>query len=254
MSAFSDRHVRAVQSVRSIWPSAKLVVVGGLAVAHHTKMPWRNTKDIDFAIGIEVDEFPGALDSAAGWESDPEGNEHCRLFEGNLPVDFLPVGPDAASKTQITWPGSGHPMTVIGFDLAFEHQSLLDLEGGVQVAVADLAVVIILKMIAFLDRPKQRQRDVQDILAVLRWHADGAGDRLFEEQVVKLDLPADEAAAFLIGVDVAAVANARCLPKIRDFREALHAGHLDLAAVMCGMSGDMGKRLWAAMQAGLDAR
>ena len=253
MSAFSERHVRAVRSVRAVWPSAEFVVVGGLAVAHHTKMPWRNTKDLDLAIGIEVEEFPGLLDAATGWEPDPEGREHCKLFEGSLPVDFLPVGPKAASKTQITWPESGHSMTVIGFDLAFEHQSLLDLGDGVQVAVADLAVVIILKMIAFLDRPTQRQRDVQDILAVLRWNQEGAGDRLFEEQVVKLDRPADEAAAFLVGSDVAEIADGRSLPKIREFLVAVGAGQLDLAAVMCGMGGDTAGRLWSAMVSGLDA-
>ena len=254
MSAFSERHVRAVRSVRATWPSARLVVVGGLAVERHTKMPWRTTNDIDFAIGIEVEEFPGALDSASGWEPDPDGHEHRKLFECSLLADFLPVGPDAASKTQITWPDSGHSMTVIGFDLAFKHQSLVDIGDGLQIAVADLAVVIILKMIAFLDRPTQRQRDVQDILAVLRWHEEGAGDRLFEEHVVKLDLPADEAAAFLVGSDVAKIADGRCLSKIREFLVAVSAGQLDLAAVMCGMGGDMASRLWSAMASGLEAR
>ena len=168
-------------------------------------------------------------------------------------MDFLPVGQDAASRKQITWPSSGHAMTVIGFDLAFEHQSLVDIGEALQVAVADLAVVLILRMIAFLERPAQRARDVQDILAVLRWHADGARDRLFDEDIVALDLPADEAATFPIGSDVARIANARCLPKIRQFRATLNAGQLDLAAVMCGMRSDVARRLWTAMETGLDA-
>jgi len=120
-------------------------------------MSWRTTKDIDVAIGIEVADFPGGLDTSSDWEPDPDGHAHCKLFEGRLPVDFLPVGLDVASKTQITWPDSGHTMTVIGFNLAFENQSLVDIGNGHRVAVADLAVVIILKMIAFLDRPTQRQ-------------------------------------------------------------------------------------------------
>ncbi len=254
MSAFSGRHLRAMRSVQARWPDAQLVVVGGLAVAHHTKMPWRNTQDIDLAIGIDVGEFPGPLDALAEWAPDPDGRENCRLFESSLPVDFLPVGPDVESRTHITWPRSGHTMTVIGFDPAFKYQSLLDIGDGVQVAVADLPVVLILKMIAFLDRPTQRQRDIQDILAVLRWHEASAGDRLFAQDIVELDRPIDEAAAYLIGTDVAAIANLRCLPKIREFRDTLGAGQLDLAAVMCGMSGDVAKRLWQAMEAGLDAR
>ena len=253
MSAFTERHVRAVRSLRAIWPSARLVVVGGLAVQHHTEMQWRTTNDIDFAIGIEIEEFPGKLEAASDWANDPDGHEHCKLFEGSLLADFLPVGPDAASKTQITWPDSGYSMTVIGFDLAFEYQSLASIGDGVQVAVADLAVVIILKMIAFLDRPPQRLRDVQDILAVLQWHERGAGDRLFEEHVIKLDLPADEAAAFLVGSDVAEVADGRCTPKIREFMDTVGAGQLDLAAVMRGMKGEAARRLWTAMEAGLDS-
>jgi len=204
MSAFTRRHVRAVRSVQAIWPRTRLVVVGGLAVEHHTRMPWRTTKDIDFALGIEVEDVPGPLDEAEDWECDPQGNEHCRLFEGGLMVDFLPVGPNAAAKTQITWPDSGLTMTVTGFDLAFEHQTVVEIGEGVRVAVADLPVVIILKMIAYLDRPPQRQRDVQDILAILDWHREGAGDRLFDERVVELDLSAAEAAAYLVGADVSA--------------------------------------------------
>jgi len=226
-------------------------VVGGLAVKYHTKMPWRTTKDIDFAIGIEVEEFLGGLEAETDWAADPDGHEQCKVFEGSLQVDFLPVGPDATSKTQITWPGSGHSMTVIGFDLAFEHQSLVGIGDGVQVAVADLPAVIILKMIAYLDRPPQRLRDVQDILAVLRWHEDGAGDRLFEERVVRLDLPVDEAAALLVGSDVAEVADGRCTPKIREFMDVVDEGQLDLAAVMCGMKSDAARGLWEAMRSGL---
>jgi len=48
--------------------------------------------------------------------------------------------------------------------------------------------------------------------------------------------------------------NARCLPKIPEFRDTLGTGQLDLAAVMCGMSGGVAKRLWHAMEAGLDTR
>lgn len=155
MSVFSGRHVRAVRSVQGVWPDARLVVVGGLAVAHHTEMSWRTTRDLDLAIGIEVEEFPGTLDATTDWDPDPDGRENRRLFE---------------------------------------------------------------------------------------------------ENIVKLDLPADEAAAFLIGSDIAEIADERCLSKIREFRDSLNAGQLDLAAVMCGMRSDVAQRLWAAMVAGLEAR
>jgi len=95
MSAFSGRHLRAVRSVQALWPDAQLVVVGGLAVAHHTKMPWRTTQDIDFAIGIDVGEFPGALDAAAEWAPDPDGRESCRLFDTSLSAAYL-IGTDVA--------------------------------------------------------------------------------------------------------------------------------------------------------------
>lgn len=115
-----------------------------------------------------MDQFPGPLAHAEAWGPDPDAVEHRKQFEGELSVDFLPVGQSAEAKTSVTWPESGHSMSVVGFDLAFKRQSEVAIGPGVKVKVVDLPVVLLLKMIAFLDRSAQRQRDLTDIVSVLK--------------------------------------------------------------------------------------
>lgn len=253
MSAFSERHVRAVESIRGIWPGADFVVIGGLAVAHHTGMRWRVTRDLDLAIALQVEDFPGPLSDMQAWGSDPRGREHRKVFEGNLLVDFLPVGSALEGSGTITWPTSRQSMTIVGFDLAFQHRSEITIGVDTRVSVADLPVVLLLKMVAFSDNPADRIKDLHDILSVLVWNEDAAGVRLYDERFVELDLRPDEAAAFLIGEEVRAISDATCLGKIEEFFAAADKGHLGLLPMRAGLDSDTIDRLWATLRAGIRA-
>lgn len=228
-------------------------MVGGLAVAHHTGMPWRVTRDLDLAISIQIEDFPGPLSGREGWESDPGGREHRKVFEGCLPVDFLPVGSALGRKGTITWPVSHQSMTVVGVELAFEYQSEIAIGVDTRVRVADLCVVMLLKMVAFSDNPADRGRDLHDILSVLVWDEDAARERLFDDRIVELDLQADEAAAFLIGEDVGALSDETCLGKIEEFFAAADGGYLGLLVMSSGLDSDTVHRLWAALKSGIRA-
>ena len=251
MNSFSERHARAIESIRGLWPEARFVVVGGLAVAHHTGMRWRVTKDLDLAITIAVDEFPGPLSGTPVWESDPGGREHRKVFEGHLQVDFLPIGSALEVSGTITWPKSRQQMTIVGFGLAFEYQSEITIGVDTRVEVADLPVAILLKMLAFADNPADRVRDLHDIFSVLVWNEDAEGDRLFDERLIELDLQADEAAAFLIGEDVGAIADAACVGKIEEFFATADRGHLGLLPRRAGIDSDTIARLWTALRRGI---
>lgn len=253
MNPFSERHVRAVESVRNLWPGERFVIVGGLAVAHHTGMPWRVTRDMDVAIAIQVEEFPGPLLKMESWGPDPEGREHRRVFEESLFVDFLPVGSALDGDKTITWPESQQEMTVVGFRLAFEHATEVTIGAGTRACVADLPAVILLKMIAFAESPADRSRDLHDMVSVIMWNEEAAGDRLFDERLVDLDLQVDEAAAFLMGEDVGALADDSYFRKIDEFFEVANQGHLGLLPMRFGFDQEVVPRLWGAFKAGIEA-
>lgn len=253
MNVFSERHVRAIESVRRLWPGARLVIVGGLAVAHHTGMPWRVTRDLDIAIAIQIGDFPGPLLEMESWGPDPRGREHRKVFEDTLLVDFLPVGSALDGVGTITWPESRQEMSVVGFRLAFDHQAEITIGADTRVSVADLPVLILLKMVAFSDSPSDRARDLHDIVSVIFWNEEAAGDRLFAERLVDLDLQVDEAAAFLMGEDVGALADDACYIKIDKFFEVAARGHLGVLPIRFDFDRDSVSRLWGAFAAGIEA-
>lgn len=209
--------------------------------------------DLDLAIAVQIEKFPGPLVDVESWGPDPQGREYRWVFDDSLFVDFLPVGSALRGEGTITWPESRQEMTVVGFHLAFEHRSEVALGIRARASVADLPVVILLKMIAFADSPADRSRDLHDILSILVWNEDAAGERLFDERFVALDLQVDEAAAFLIGEDVGALADGACLGKIDEFFEVADQGYLRLLLMRVGMDRDAMPRRWAAFRAGIQA-
>lgn len=68
----------------------------------------------------------------------------------------------------------GAPMSLVGFDLAFDHAVAAALPGATAtVRVASLPAILVLKMVAWLDRPYERTKDLGDIAVVL---ADALGE------------------------------------------------------------------------------
>jgi predicted nucleotidyltransferase len=77
----------------------------------------RVSDDMDLAVAVELDEFPGALASNSEWRPDPKV-EHRFYFRDALPMDVLPAHGAALAQGFIDWP-SGARMSLVGFDLAF---------------------------------------------------------------------------------------------------------------------------------------
>lgn len=82
---------------------------------------------------------------------------------------------------------------------------------------------------------------------------DAAGDRLFDERLVDLGLQPDEVAAFLVGENVAAIADSRCRAKIQAFFGRVNEGDLDLVAVTSETRKETTRRLWGMLEQGTAA-
>jgi predicted nucleotidyltransferase len=128
-------------------------------------------------------------------------------------VDLIPFGPVAGADALLKWPNDGPTWNVMGFDEALGAAiaiSLQTAEGeAVSVPMVTISSLVMLKIMSFYDRPKERVRDVRDIGFVIRHYFDAGNRERFLLQpalVARAAQKPDEAAAVLLGQDIGCVA------------------------------------------------
>jgi predicted nucleotidyltransferase len=188
-------------------PEAVLVLIGAMSLIVSMNDIGRFTRDVDLTVALDLDGFALLTDrlTAAGWTRVPR-LEHRWIAPRKTIVDLLPAGPKLRSAGSIEWPLSQFAMSLAGFDHVFANAVDLPLTNGAHIRVAPLIVTVLLKMIAYTEDPHRRAKDLADIRRVLgRYEADS--DRLFSDAVFDAELPDfSEANAFLLGVDLRALA------------------------------------------------
>ena len=129
-------------------------------------------------------------------------------------VDLIPYGPVAGADARLEWPDQGPTWNVLGFEEALANAILLPVQAdgreSVSIPVVTIAALVMLKIVSFYDRPKERVRDVRDIGFVISHYLD-AGNR--ERLLAQADLVAraardpNVAAAHLLGQDIRSMAS-----------------------------------------------
>ncbi|HXB70827.1 MAG TPA: hypothetical protein VNY05_21515 [Candidatus Acidoferrales bacterium] len=93
-------------------------------------------------------------------------------------------------------------MSLAGFDHVFAHAVPVQMSGGLSLRVAPPAVTALLKIVAYMEDPYRRAKDLQDMRVILARYEEN-GDRLFSDAVFDAQLPDFEFAnAFLFGLDL----------------------------------------------------
>lgn len=133
-------------------------LIGGVAVQLHTEDP-RSTLDIDLAVPTYADVPRDALRGA--------GFEHTGRHEHS--DNWRAPGPGPLKqRTAVQFSAEDE-----GIADAVEHAVIVALDGGVQLRVATVADLIVLKLAAAAEpkrRPSKREHDVADVLALLEAH------------------------------------------------------------------------------------
>lgn len=137
----------------------------------------------------------------------PQGNTH------GIPLDLLPFGAVESQKATIAWPPEhAVVMNVTGFAEAHRAAQTIDLDGGLQVRVASLPSLAVLKLIAWRDRHLETSKDATDFVLIARRYADaGNTDRLYDTETALLQacgFDPELAGAMLLGRDAAACTQA----------------------------------------------
>lgn len=194
--ALVDSQLAAVGEIRELWPDAKVVVIGATALGFYFDMSWRHTADVDLAVALTLDALPD-LARRPGWSRHPK-REYEFTSPSGAKLDVIPAGPQLLTAGRLEW-SNGDVMTLLGMDLAFSHAEAH--AGGV--LVAPPPVVAVLKMVAFSDRPRERERDLVDIAHLLETYVKPDDERRWDETPDGTEF--ELAPAYLLGVDVARV-------------------------------------------------
>jgi predicted nucleotidyltransferase len=93
-------------------------------------------------------------------------------------------------------------MSLVGFGHVFTTAVEREIAPGIAASVTPLPVLAVLKVAAFLDDPHSREKDAQDLIALMTKYQI-EGDRRFTSAVYDAGVEYDCAGAFLLGNDVA---------------------------------------------------
>jgi predicted nucleotidyltransferase len=187
----------------------QLVIIGAMAYKFHFPDIGRYTADIDLTVALDLEDF-AQLETRltkCNWEREKKREHRWRSPRGTL-IDLLPAGTKLRAAKKLIWPESQFSMSLVGFDHVFAEPQIAKITDSLTVNVASAAVLALLKIVAFLDRPYERQRDLDDLRGILSQYEEGS-ERLFSDEVQAASLADFSLAnAFLLGVDLCSLCTA----------------------------------------------
>lgn len=219
-----------------------LILEGGYGIRS-----FRATKDLDLAIQIEDWENYEILITTLleTGQFRKDRSPHRLIYKKELPIDIVPFGLIENEEGEITWPPENETsMSVIGFDEAYAHTLSIRLkaEPTLEIKVASLPGLVVLKLISWKDRSSGKDRDASDLAHIIKnYYQAGNEDRLYNENyniMVELDHRIEEAGARLLGHDIVALIK----PETKELilvileEETDKDGHFKLATTMAGRS------------------
>lgn len=182
----------------------------------------RETRDVD------------AVAEAASWEDFARIRErllregfrpgrvaHELWFDDEVRIDLIPFGPALVEENKLAWPYGDSVMTASGFAEALDCARPEQITSDFTFPVVTIPGLVLTKVVAYLDRPEERARDLIDILYCFeRYEATGQESRRFERAGTEVEgepVTFEEAGAFLLGMEVAALAKPASLEIVRHF-------------------------------------
>jgi predicted nucleotidyltransferase len=216
----------------------------------------RATTDVDFAFALDDWEQFSTLKifllSNANFEESKHIAHQLLLrqpdTEHKYKVDLIPFGGIETSPNTIAWPPDmAVMMNVAGYSDALAAAVTVEVSPGVNMAIASLPGIAIMKLFAWADRGKENPKDAIDMVSLLRSYSDaGNASRIYEEAAALAALEAagydiEMAGAWLLGNDVAAMVSARTNADLQALLNGIRRERLieDMARAMLGRDNAM---------------
>ena len=211
----------------------------------------RATTDVDFAFALDNWEQFRAIKTFLVENANFEESRHVAhqlLFQipglkHKFKVDLIPFGVIETSPNTIAWPPDlSVMMNVTGYSDALAAAVTVEVGPGINIAVASLPGIAILKLLSWADRGQQNPKDAIDLVTLLRsYNEAGNASRIYEEasalaalETAGYDL--ELAGAWLLGNDAAAMASPQTNTDLSALLNGKKRGRLveDMARAMLG--------------------
>ena len=216
---FAPAQTETLLALRKGLPDVRTVLVGAAALACQMDMRWRKTNDLDLTVVAEEADLANKL-RALGWERHERYEQRWTSVQGVV-VDALPAAPASLAVGKLVFTESGQVMSLVGFDLALAHYAVVPLDETTGLEVATVPVIAVLKMTAWLDRPAERERDLQDIAHILEDYLEPDDLRRWDDALIEAGLSHEDQSAFALGEDIARIAGPAHLTVIDAFVAAV---------------------------------
>ncbi len=210
-------HATLLTSILEQPDAPRVVVIGAAAILHHVPLK-RFTDDLDLAI-VADERAVNELLASANWERDQKALQRWRAPDGNAIVDALPASPEIIEAGSVRLDGDDKEMSMVGFDLAIA-DTVERTERGLTLEVATLPALVLLKIVAWLDRPHVRTKDLGDIGRMLDGALEEWDERRWDSPLATLSH--DVQSAFFLGGQLSAKLRELHRAKIDEFFALMH--------------------------------
>lgn len=197
----SEPQLETLRDLAACWGTGRFVLIGAQALGCFLELGWRETQDIDVTVMTSVSEYPAGLEVVPGWTRDSTIRHRWNSRSG-VRVDVLPTGTDGHATRALEWPGEDRILSRVGMRLAVDYAAEVPMAPDLSVMVASLPTICVLKMIAYLDRPHERQRDLVDLARVLAVYPRETERRFESDEVFRLGLDFDQSGPFVLGCEI----------------------------------------------------
>jgi predicted nucleotidyltransferase len=113
-------------------------------------------------------------------------------------------------------------MSLVGFEHVFTRSRPVALKAGLEIHVAPLEVLALLKLISYQDRPAERTHDLHDLAFILEEYLAADDMRRWDDDVLDMQLPFEEVSAFALGRDMAGFVTERDVHQVQSFLARLY--------------------------------
>lgn len=179
----------------------------------HNESSGRLTNDLDIAITInnweQYKTVEEGITKLTNFTKDPVQKQRFKYL-GKFDLDIVPYGDIMKEDNKIFWPpDEGFAMTVLGFSAVNEAALKVKIDEDIEIQIASLTGIFILKVVAWKDRNHKTNKDADDMAFILQNYLEINRDESLEyfEEIYTEDHTIFKGGATLLGKHLNEVLN-----------------------------------------------